>query len=221
MINPISKSSTNDPRVPLNYRGISLLSVAGKIFTATISARISPYLEKNNLLEDEQNGFRAERSCLDHIFSLHNICNIRKNLKQNTFLTFIDFQKAFDYVNHEFLYHKLLNLNINGNIYNCIKNIYSRPQSCVQLNGYLSDWFPISSGVRQGDSLSPLLFACFINDLPEELNAAEAGVYMGGEQVSLLMCADNIVKMAADEVRESEALEWAEATFGDVNYEER
>ncbi len=70
IINPIPKSGQCDPRVPLNYRGISLLSVAGKLFTASISSRISLYLESNNMLANEQNGFRAERSCLDHIFSL-------------------------------------------------------------------------------------------------------------------------------------------------------
>ena len=119
------------------------------------------------------------RSCLDHIFTLNNICNIRQTLKQDTFLTFIDFQKAFDYINHEFLYHKLFNLNINGKIYNNIKKIYETPKSCAQLNGILSDWFPVNSGVRHGDSLSPLLFACFINDLPKELNDLGSGVYMG------------------------------------------
>ncbi len=81
VINPIPKSANNDPRVPLNYRGISLLSVPGKLYTAAISHRLSHYLEINKLLTDEQNGFRPNRSCLDHIFALHNICNNRKNPK--------------------------------------------------------------------------------------------------------------------------------------------
>ncbi len=207
IINPIPKSGNNDPRVPLNYRGISLLSVAGKLFTAAISSRISQYLESNNMLANEQNGFRAERSCLDHIFSLQDVCNIRNKLRQSTFLTFIDFSKAFDFINHELLYHKLLNLNINGKIYNSIRNIYARPQSCVQLNGILTEWFPVSSGVRQGDSLSPLLFACYINDLPPELNGQNAGVYMGGEQLSLLMYADDIVMLAPNEDKAQKQLD--------------
>ena len=74
IINPIPKSRDNNPRVPSNYRGISLLPVTSKLYTAAISHRISLYLEKNQLLCNEQNSFRSNRSCLDHIFTLHNIC---------------------------------------------------------------------------------------------------------------------------------------------------
>ncbi len=146
LINPIPKSSTADKRVPLNYRGISLLAVSGKLFTSAISQRLSNYYEKHNLLCNEQNGFRPKRSCLDHIFTLYNLCSVRKNLKQQTFLTFIDYQKAFDYVQHPYLYHKLMNLGVNGNIYHSIKSIYRSPNSCVLLNNELSDWFRGTTG---------------------------------------------------------------------------
>ena len=199
MISPIPKRSTNDPRIPLNYQGISLLPVSGKLFTAAISGGLLGYCEQSGILADEQNGFRPDRSTLDHIFSLHNICFTTKQLKQDTYLTFIDYQKAFDYVEHEYLYHKLFNYNINGKIYNSIKNIYNHPHSCVQLNGQLSPWFEVTAGVQQGDSSSPLLFALFINDLADEVRNAGSGVCMGGEQVSLLMYADDRVLISDNE----------------------
>ena len=55
-------------------------------------------MEEENLVVNEQNGFRQNRSCIDHIFFLHNILCIRNLLKVQTFCAFIDFQKAFDYV---------------------------------------------------------------------------------------------------------------------------
>ncbi len=199
LISPIPKSSTADKRVPLNYRGISLLAVSGKLFTSAISQRLSDYYEKNNILCNEQNGFRPKRSCLDHIFTLYNLCSVRKKLKQQTFLTFIDYQKAFDYVIHPYLYHKLTNLGVTGDIYHSIKTVYNAPQSCVTLNNELSDWFHVSSGVRQGDSLSPVLFASFINDLAQEINDVGVGACIGGEQIALLMYADDIVLISTNE----------------------
>ena len=58
-------------------------------------------------------------------------------------------------------------MGITGDPYYAIKNVYSNPKSCIQLNGELTDWFPVASGVRQGDSLSPILFAIYVNDLAE------------------------------------------------------
>ena len=194
----VRKSKTGKaPGLPLNYRGISLLSIVGKLYTAAISARINKFLETNDKLCNEQNGFRPERSCLDHIFTLIDTCKIRKNLRQRTFLSFIDFQKAFDYVNHNLLYHKLLNIGIKGDLYQAIRAIYECPSSCVQVGGLLTDWFTVSSRVRQGDSLSPTLFAIYINDLYMEVAESGGGVKVGGENLHMLLYADDIVLISS------------------------
>ena len=78
--------------VLLNYRGISLLCNAGKL-----NIRLSEYLETNNILHDEQNGFCPNRSCKDHIFALISIIRSRLSNKLDTFAIFVDLQKAFDF----------------------------------------------------------------------------------------------------------------------------
>ena len=138
IISAIPKSKDSNPRIPLNYRGISLLSVVSKLYTSLIATRLSSQFEKNNTLVNEPNGSRPERSCLDHIFTLINACKIRKNLRQETFLVFIDYQKAFDYINHDLLYFKLRNMGVTGDLYFSIKNIYQSPKSCVTVNGHLT-----------------------------------------------------------------------------------
>ena len=93
LIYPIPKSLQNDPRVPLNYRGISLLPVISKLYTATLNKRLNIFTENNDTIVNEQNGFRPGRSCLDHIFVLQNTLRIRNQLNSETYCAFIDFKK--------------------------------------------------------------------------------------------------------------------------------
>ena len=159
MIAPIPKDSTKDKRIPLNYRGISLLSVVRKLYSAVLNNRLLGYLEDERLLTEEQNGFRRKRSCEDHVYSA---CTLIRNTlisKKETFGVFIDFQIAFDFVDRNVLLYKLLSNGMNGKFYNSIKSILSDTSACVKLNGILTDSFPVLSGVRQGDSSSPMTFA--------------------------------------------------------------
>ena len=78
------------------------------MFSGVLAERISGYLETSDKLANEQNGFRPERSCVDHIFTLCDLLRIRKAHKLETFCSFVDFKKAFDLVNHNLLYYKLL-----------------------------------------------------------------------------------------------------------------
>jgi len=63
VINPILKPGSDDDRQPLNYRGITLMSVPCKIYCYILNQRLSTWLEHNDILCDEQNGFRSGRSC--------------------------------------------------------------------------------------------------------------------------------------------------------------
>ena len=65
IICPILKDCTTDKRIPMNYRGISLLSCVSKLYSSFMNKRVTKYLEQNNILADEQNGFRSNRSCKD------------------------------------------------------------------------------------------------------------------------------------------------------------
>ncbi len=78
-------------------------------------------------------------------------------------------QKAFDWVDWDLLFFRLLKYNIIGNIYYCIKALYSHPIASVKVNKYVTNWFDITSGVLQGNSLSPTLFGLFLNDLLREV----------------------------------------------------
>ena len=199
IILPIPKCRTNDARVPLNYRGISLLSVISKLYSSVLNHRLINFLDNNDKLVDEQNGFRKDRSCQDHVFVLTSIIRNRLNNDLPTFVTFIDLQKAFDFVVRNVLLYKLLMNNIDGKMYNSISAMYSNTLACVKVNENYTDWFDTVSGVRQGDNLSPTLFAIFINDLADGIKELNCGIQIGGDNVSVLLYADDIAVISNNE----------------------
>ena len=149
---------------------------------------------------DEQNGFRKNRSCLDHIFTLNSIIKNRQEKKLSTYCAFIDMEKAFDFLDRDLLFYRLLKYNIDGKMYKSIKSLYGKTTSCVRVNNMKSDWFGSSCGVRQGDCLSPTLFSLFINGLAQEIKLLNRGVNINeDENVSILLYADDIVLVSENE----------------------
>ena len=166
-----------------NYRGITLLSCLGKLFTSVINERLYNYLTHANLLGNEQAGFRAKHSTLDHIFALQVLSNFYIKNNKQLFCAFVDYSKAFDFVNRSYLWQKVLNSNVNGKIFNVIRNMYKNAKSHVSLKNTLSEPFPCQVGVRQGENLSPLLFAIFLNDFKTFLSRYYDGLTFISESI--------------------------------------
>ena len=129
-IKPIQKKD-KDSRDPLQNRCITIMCCVAKIYSGILNRRLQTYLEKNKILVEEQNGFRASRSCIDHVLVLCTILRNRKSMNLNTFLAFIDFQKAFDSVDRGLLLFKLSKIGIFGNFYGTISAMYSNPRSKI------------------------------------------------------------------------------------------
>lgn len=199
ILKPIPKSSMTDPCIPLQYRGICLLSTVYKLFSNVLNKRIVSTAEEHDLFSDEQNGFRKHRSCIDHIFTLTSIIRNRKNKRLPTFAAFIDFEKAFDRVDRQLLFHKLMQMGVSGKILDCIRNIYHDCKCGVDLNGNITDWFSCNYGVRQGDVLSPTLFGLYINDLVKALKDGASGITIDDFVIVCLLYADDLVLLSENE----------------------
>ncbi len=199
IISHIPKSSNKDPHVPLNYRGISLLSCVGKAYSSLLNRHIVSYCAQMDVFNNEQNRFRQDRSCADHICSLTSVLRNILADKQHTFSYFIEMQKAFDWVHRDLLFYKLLQNNIDDHNCYAVKSLYSNPTACVKLNKIHTDWFETKRGVKQGDPLSLTLFCIFINDLITEINNLNIGISIGSRKLSILSFADDIVLIVDSE----------------------
>ncbi len=102
-----------------------LLSTVYKLFSGILNKRIVNVADTNQLFADEQNGFGEGRSCIDHILVLSSIIRNRKAKGLSTYITYIDFEKAFDCIDRKLLFHKLMSISrISAKILDFIKSIY-------------------------------------------------------------------------------------------------
>ena len=144
-----------------NYRGISLLSVIGKMFSRVVLRRLR--VLANTIYPESQCGFRAERSTIDMIFTLAQLQEKCREQRQPLYVAFVDLTKAFDLVSRSGLYSVLRKVGCPPNMLRVIKAFHEGMHCCVQFEGTVSDSFPVESGVKQGCVLAPTLFGIFFS----------------------------------------------------------
>ena len=135
----LKKGAASDPN---NYRGISLSSALSKVYMKIMYNRLSNWVENNNVLAEEQAGFRKGRSTTDNIFVFQ--CLVQKYLSKKggrCYSLMVDFSKALDSVPHKSLWYKLLNIGIHGKIIKGLQSMYSKLNSAVVLNNSTSEYF--------------------------------------------------------------------------------
>lgn len=159
LISPIFKKG--DRSVCSNYRGISLLSVPGKVFGHILLDRMRAAVEGK--LRENQGGFRSGRGCIDQIFCLRILMEKTIEFQLPAIATFVDFKAAFDSVHRPSLWHILSDYGIPAKYVRLIQCVYQNSEAAVLVGGEKTNWIKVETGVRQGCIWSPLLFGVLID----------------------------------------------------------
>jgi len=139
-----------------NSRGITLLSVAGKILGRIIIDRIRNGVDKK--LRMEQAGYRSGRGTTEQVFVLRNILEQVNEWQATLYLGFVDFEKAFDSIHRESLWIIMRKYGIPEKLVRMIRLFYDGFQCAVEDDGEPGEWFEVTTGVKQGCNMSGFLF---------------------------------------------------------------
>ena len=181
-----------DRRFLKNWRPISLVNLDVKIASKAIARRLEAVMPL--LIPANQNGFIKGRSILDAVLTIDDVLEIGKIMSQSGILLAIDFEKAFDSLNHEFLYQVLQKMGFGPNFPQCIRTFYRNLSGRVLNNGFTTDIFFVKRGVRQGDPLSPLLFILALETLVCQIreNKNIKGFLINGKEIKTTLFADDM-----------------------------
>ena len=174
---PLFKKGSRNMSV--NYRPVSLTSVICKLLEAIIRDHMMAFLVKHKLINTYQHGFLKARSCLTHLLCFFEEITKWVDDGSPVDVIYLDFQKAFDRVPHQRLIFKLKSHCMGNSIINWIELWLTDRRQRVVVDGEVSSWKSVLSGVPQGSVLGPILFIVYINDLEE------------GVTGKILKCADD------------------------------
>ena len=201
---PIHKKSSR--RKCGNYRGISLLSIPGKVFARILNDRVR--LMTDNRLLEEQAGFRSGRGCIDQIFVIRQLVEKHLEKGKKMFAAFVDLEKAYDKVWRADLWRALREYGIGGRLLGAIEALYKESKACVRVEAELTEEFVVKQGLRQGCPLSPWLFNIFLDRVVREAMVEfKGGVVLDSCLIQILLFADDTVVMAQTEEDLTENIE--------------
>ena len=155
----------------------------------------------NRELPDVQTGFGKGRGTRDQIANICWTIEKAREFQKNIYFCFIDYAKAFDYVDHNKLWKILREMGIPDHLTCLLRNLYAGQEATVRTGHRTTDWFQIGKGVCQGCMLSPCLFNLYVENIMRNarLDGAQAGIKIAGRNINNLRYADDSPLMAESE----------------------
>ncbi len=192
IITVLPKKNKNRHHNLKNWRSISLLNTDYKIIAKLIANRLKlvlPFISNS-----DQTGYLKTRYIGENIRLLQEVTFFSEQTRNNIILLSIDFEKAFDSLNWNFLFAALKHVNFGDKIIQYIKMLYKNIESTVINNGNTGDYFRLERGVRQGCSLSAYLSILAIEVLANKIRFEKdiKGININNKTIKLSMLADEL-----------------------------
>ena len=191
-----------------NYGTIALISHASKAMLKILQARLQQYM--NCELPDVQAEFRNGIGTRDQISNIRWIVEQGREFQKNIYFCFIDYAKAFNWVDHNKLWKILQELGIPDHLTYLLRYLYAGQDATVRTGHGTTDWFQIGKGVCQGCILSPCLINFYAEYIMRNagLEEAQAGLKIAGRNINNLRYADDTTLMAESEELRASWWKW-------------
>ena len=191
-LTPIWKK--NEKNIPTNYRGITVISVLGKILESILKEELVPVITRKQ--SKFQRGFTKSTSPLNASLIMQEMILDSQQANKTLYVAYLDAKAAFDVVSHSSLLRKLYLSGISNALWTMIADTFRCASSVVKWNGLLSEPFEILQGVRQGGILSADEYKLYVNDLLLTLEGTSHGARIGNITCAAPTCADDVALMA-------------------------
>ena len=166
------------------------------------------WADNNSVLTDVQFGFRSGLGIVDAAFVLRTIIERQINSGNKLFARFIDFRKAYDLIDRNSLWFKLIKSGIDGKLLRVLRSMYSNVKLCIKHMGNVSKFFDSNLGLLQGEVTSPIMFSLFLNDIQLHLqDNLQCGINIDQLSIYLLLFADDAVILSDTETGLQNSLE--------------
>ena len=175
-----------------NYRRITVLSVFTKIFETAVNNRLNFVATAYDCGDRFNGGLTKGSMTSDNIFILQGLIERQMILGKPLYLCMVDFSKAFDLVNRNVLFFKLIKAGINGNVIDAQRSLYRKTYFRLKYHGLLSPPTLDSHSVNQGGNTSPILFRQYLSDLGDFLQQ-KCGLCISHDIIAHLLWADDLV----------------------------
>ena len=202
---------SDDRELVNNYRPLTIGSILIRLYAKIWDKRMRAYVDIN----PRQKAFVPVDGCFENVNILKYAIKQQRKKRREINIVFLDLAKAFDTVTHKTIIKALRRQHVPEEVVSVVMDLYSDATTMFKTKDGSTARINLLAGVKQGCPLSPLLFNIVMNELIEEIQAANLGMRVAGELVGVMAFADDLVLLAEDEYTMKKILHICERFFDD------